>query len=137
MVCTSTEMICTPCSQQKVYSSRTEASSTTAVSNSKPPTSIEEEEKENEEGEEKERCEKEKEERERRKGERGKEEEGRDAEEEERKQVKKDVTGWTVVTRNKRQKKMVQRRFESTHGGSWSVLLTKKSPRRVITCSRG
>ena len=31
-----------------------------------------------------------------------------DAEEEECKQVKKDVTGWTVVTRNKRQKKMVQ-----------------------------
>ena len=68
----------------------------------------EEEEKENEEGEEKERDEREKEERERRKGERGKEEEGRDAEEEERKQVEKDVTGWTVVTRNKRQKKMVQ-----------------------------
>ena len=42
-----------------------------------------------------------------RKGERGKEE-GRDAEEEECKQVKKDVTGWTVVTRNKRQRKMVQ-----------------------------
>ena len=42
-----------------------------------------------------------------RKGERGKEE-GGDAEEEECKQVKKDVTGWTVVTRNKRQKKMVQ-----------------------------
>ena len=41
------------------------------------------------------------------KGERGKEE-GRDAEEEEDKQVKKDVTGWTVVTRNKRQRKMVQ-----------------------------
>ena len=39
-----------------------------------------------------------------RKGERGKEE-GGDAEEEECKQVKKDVTGWTVVTR---QKKMVQ-----------------------------
>ena len=41
------------------------------------------------------------------KGERGKEE-GRNAEEEERKQVKKDVTGWTVVTRKKRQRKMVQ-----------------------------
>ena len=41
-------------------------------------------------------------------GERGKEEEGRDAEEEERKQVKKDVGGWTVVTKNKRQEEMVQ-----------------------------
>ena len=35
-----------------------------------------------------------------RQGERGKKEEGRDAEEEECKQVKKDVTGWTVVTRH-------------------------------------
>ena len=35
-------------------------------------------------------------------------EEGGDAEEEECKQVKKDVTGWTVMTRNKRQRKMVQ-----------------------------
>ena len=42
-----------------------------------------------------------------RKGERGKEE-GRDAEEEECKQVEKDATGWTVVTRNKRPKKMAQ-----------------------------
>ena len=42
-----------------------------------------------------------------RKGQRGKEE-GGDAEEEKCKQVKKDVTGWTVVTRSKRQKKMVQ-----------------------------
>ena len=42
-----------------------------------------------------------------RKGERGKEKE-RDAEEQECKQVKKDATGWTVVTRNKRQKKTVQ-----------------------------
>ena len=42
-----------------------------------------------------------------RKGERGKEKE-RDAEEQECKQVKKDATGWTVVTRNKRQRKMVQ-----------------------------
>ena len=48
--------------------------------------------------------EEEKEERERRKGEREKEDE-RDAEEEEREQVKKDVTGWTVVTRNKKQRK--------------------------------
>ena len=42
------------------------------------------------------------------KEERRKKEEGRDAEEEECKQVKKDVTGWTVVTRNQRQRKMVQ-----------------------------
>ena len=42
-----------------------------------------------------------------RKGERGKEEGGK-AEEEGDKQVKKDVTGRTVVTRNKRQKKTVQ-----------------------------
>ena len=42
-----------------------------------------------------------------RKGERGKEE-GRDAEEEECKRVEKDATGWTVVTRNKRQRKMAQ-----------------------------
>ena len=42
-----------------------------------------------------------------RKGERGKEE-GRDAEEEKCKQVEKDATGWTLVTRNKRQKKMAQ-----------------------------
>ena len=42
-----------------------------------------------------------------RKGERGEEEE-RDAEEEGDTQVKKDVTGWTVVMRNKRQRKMVQ-----------------------------
>ena len=52
-------------------------------------------------------TEEEKEEGERRRGDRGKEEE-RDAEEQECKQVKKDETGWTVVTRNKRQRKMVQ-----------------------------
>ena len=52
-------------------------------------------------------TEEEKEEGERRKGERGKEEE-RDAEEQECKQVKKDATGWTVVTRNKRERKMVR-----------------------------
>ena len=68
----------------------------------------EEEEKENEEGEEKERGEKEKEERERRKSERGKKEERRGAEEEGHKEVKKDVTDWTVVTRNKKQRKMIQ-----------------------------
>ena len=43
-----------------------------------------------------------------RKGERGKKEEGREAEEEEDKQVKKNVMDWTVVTRNRRQKKMIQ-----------------------------
>ena len=43
-----------------------------------------------------------------RKGERGKKEKGRDAEEEECKQVKKDVTGWTLVTTNKRQMRMIQ-----------------------------
>ena len=59
--------------------------------------------------------EREREERERgRKGERRKmetgrkPEEGRDAEVGKREQVKKDETGWTVVTRNKRQKKTVQ-----------------------------
>ena len=36
------------------------------------------------------------------------EKEERDAEEQECKQVKKDATGWTVVTRNKRQREMVQ-----------------------------
>ena len=40
-----------------------------------------------------------------RKGEGGKEEEGREAEEAEHEQVKKDVTGWTGVTRNKRQRR--------------------------------
>ena len=39
----------------------------------------------------------------RRKCERGKKEKGREAQEEGDKEVKKDVTGWTVVTRNKKQ----------------------------------
>ena len=43
-----------------------------------------------------------------RKGERGKKEEGRKAEEEADKQVKQNVTDWTVVTRDRRQKKMIQ-----------------------------
>ena len=43
-----------------------------------------------------------------RKGQRGMEEEGRDAEEEECKQIQKDLTGWTMVMTNKRQRKMVQ-----------------------------
>ena len=46
-------------------------------------------------------CDAEGRQREQRKGERGQKEEGD-------KQVKKDVTGWTVVTRNKKQKKTVQ-----------------------------
>ena len=42
-------------------------------------------------------------------GERGKKEKGSEAEEERDKEVKKDVTGWTVVTRNKREKRrMIQ-----------------------------
>ena len=40
-----------------------------------------------------------------RKGEGGKEEEGTEVEEAEREQVKKDVTGWTVVTRSKKHRK--------------------------------
>ena len=71
--------------------------------------------------------EEEKEEGERRKGERGKEEE-RDAEEEECKQVKKDATGWTVVTRNKRQRKMVQT-FVKVDGGKTSVMEVEVSDR--------
>ena len=42
---------------------------------------------------------------ERERGERGKKEKGREAGEERDKEVKKDVTGWTVVTRNKREKR--------------------------------
>ena len=40
-----------------------------------------------------------------RKGERGKKDKGREAEEERDEEVKKDVTGWTVVTRNNRKKR--------------------------------
>ena len=61
------------------------------------------------------------------KGERGKEEE-RDAEEQECKQVKKDETGWTVVTRNKRQRKMVQV-FVKVDGGKTSTMEVKMSDR--------
>ena len=46
--------------------------------------------------------EREKKERRERKGERGKKEKGREAQEERDEEVKKDVTGWTVVTRNKK-----------------------------------
>ena len=68
-----------------------------------------------------------KEEGKRKKGERGKEEE-RDAEEQECKQVKKDETGWTVVTRNKRQRKMVQV-FVKVDGGKTSTMEVKMSDR--------
>ena len=43
-----------------------------------------------------------------RKGQRGSGQEGKRKEKEREAEVEKDVTGWTVVTRNKRQKKMVQ-----------------------------
>ena len=68
-----------------------------------------------------------KEEGERRKGERGKEKE-RDAEEQECKQVKKDATGWTVVTRNKRQRKMFQI-FVKVDGGKTSTMEVKMRDR--------
>ena len=68
-----------------------------------------------------------KEEGKRKKGGRGKEEE-RDAEEQECKQVKKDATGWTVVTRNKRQRKMVQV-FVKVDGGKTSTMEVKMSDR--------
>ena len=68
-----------------------------------------------------------KEEGKRKKGERGKEEE-RDAEEQECKQVKKDETGWTVVNRNKRQRKMVQV-FVKVDGGKTSTMEVKMSDR--------
>ena len=68
-----------------------------------------------------------KEEGKRKKDERGKEEE-RDAEEQECKQVKKDETGWTVVTRNKRQRKMVQV-FVKVDGGKTSTMEVKMSDR--------
>ena len=87
----------------------------------------EEEEKENEEGEEKKRGEKEMKERERRKGERGKKEEGRDAEEEEREQVKKDVMGWTVVTRSKKHRKRTVQIFVKMDGCKTSALEMKMS----------
>ena len=63
----------------------------------------------------------------RRKGERGKEEE-RDVEEQECKQVKKDATGWTVVTKNKRERKMVQI-FVKVDGGKTSAMEVEMSDR--------
>ena len=44
-------------------------------------------------------------------GERGKKEKGREAEEEGDKEVKKDVMGWTVATRNKKQKRRTVQNF--------------------------
>ena len=55
-------------------------------------------------------------------------EEERDAEEQEGKQVKKDETGWTVVTRNKRQRKMVQV-FVKVDGGKTSTMEVEMSDR--------
>ena len=108
------------CGQRHVRSRRHTAAAqkqvaTTAVSNSKPPTSNgnkqgrqKKQRRRTKKEKEKERGEKEKEERERRKSERGKKEERRGAEEEGHKEVKKDVTDWTVVTRNKKKRKMIQ-----------------------------
>ena len=52
----------------------------------------------------------------------------RDAEEQECKQVKKDETGWTVVIRNKRQRKMVQV-FVKVDGGKTSTMEVEMSDR--------
>ena len=72
------------------------------------------------EGEREQREEGEKGQEERERGERGKKEKGgkeeeRDAEEEGREQVKKDVTSWTVVTRNKREKRRTIQIFVKVH----------------------
>ena len=70
------------------------------------------------EGERNQSKEEEKAQEERERGERGKEEE-KDAEEEGREQVKKDVTSWTVVKRNKREGKQIQREedvYVTLHG---------------------
>ena len=61
-----------------------------------------------------------------RKGERGKEEEGRKAEEERDKEIKKDVMGWTVVTRSKKQRKRVVQIF--VKAGGMKTVLRKVSP---------
>ena len=57
-----------------------------------------------------------------RKGEGGKEEEGTEAEEAEREQVKKDVTGWTVVTRSKKHRKRTVQIFVKVDGGKISAM---------------
>ena len=51
-----------------------------------------------------------------RKGERGKEEEERDAEEAEHEQVKKDVTGWTLVTGSRKHRKRTVQIFVKVDG---------------------
>ena len=51
-----------------------------------------------------------------RKGDRGKKEEGRRAEEERDKEIKKDVIGWTVVTRCKKQKRKTSQIFVKAVG---------------------
>ena len=74
-------------------------------------------------------CEEEGRQREQRKGERGKEEEGRDAVEEEREQVKKDETGWTVVTRSKKHRKRIVQIFVKVDGGKTSAIEMEMSDR--------
>ena len=59
---------------------------------------------------------------ERERSERGKKEEGRDVEEEECEQVKKDVTGWTVVTRSKKHRKRTVQIFVKVDGGKTSAM---------------
>ena len=49
-------------------------------------------------------------------------EEGRDGEVEKREQVKKDETGWTVVTRSKKQRKRIVQIFVKVDGGKTSVM---------------
>ena len=79
------------------------------------------------------------EEREKKTGEGGQREEGekgrerkkgkeRAVEEQECKQIKKDATGWTMVTRNKRERKMVQI-FVKVDGGKTSTMEVKMSDR--------
>ena len=61
-----------------------------------------------------------------RKGGRGKEEEGRGAEEERVKEIEKDVMGWTVVKRSKKQRKRVVQIFVKVDG--MKTVLRKVSP---------
>ena len=106
----------TPCPQQKTHSSRTEASSNHGSQQQQATNKQRQQAGQTEEAEKGERrrrrkrkgVRKKRKERERRKSERGKKEERRGAEEEGHKEVKKDVTDWTVVTRNKKKRKMIQ-----------------------------
>ena len=82
--------------------------------------------KERKGGGERGQVEKEKGQEERERGERGKreketEEQGKGVQEETDKEVKKDVTGWTMVSRKKRQRKMVQI-FVKVDGGKTSTM---------------